>query len=340
MKSLSDYPRSDLAHLPTPLEPLANLSAALASVRLWVKRDDCTGLGMGGNKARQLEFYFGDAISQGADTILITGAVQSNYVRTTAAAAAKLGLRCEIQLEERVEGMGETYRRSGNVLLDRLFGARIHSYPEGEDEAGADVALHAIAERIRQRGGSPYVIHLGEGHRPLGALGYVVAAHEILQQADDHGVDFDAVVVGSGSGATHAGLLVGLASAGRSDIPVHGICVRRDAASQAGRILRAAQATCAELDAGDLVTEEHVQVHDDWLAPGYGRLGPDAMAAMRTAARHEALLLDPVYTAKAFAGTLGLVGRGTFDPGSLILFVHTGGTPALFAYREELEREI
>ena len=167
MRNLSEFSRTALAHRPTPLEPMPNVSADLGGPEVWVKRDDCTGLGMGGNKARQLEFYFGDALAQGADTVLITGAVQSNYVRATAAAAAKLGMGCEIQLEERVHGMDETYRRSGNVLLDRLFGARLHSYPEGEDEGGADAELEVIAERLRGQGRSPYVIHLAEGHRPL-----------------------------------------------------------------------------------------------------------------------------------------------------------------------------
>jgi D-cysteine desulfhydrase family pyridoxal phosphate-dependent enzyme len=295
---------------------------------------------MGGNKARQLEFYFGEALVRGADTVVITGAVQSNYVRTAAAAAAKLGLACEIQLEERVADMDEIYQRSGNVLLDRLFGARLHTYPEGEDEAGADAALEAIAERVRRRGRVPYVIHLSEGHQPLGALGYVAAAHEILAQGEDEDVDFEAIVVASGSGATHAGLLVGLAAAGRRDIAVHGICVRRDAEAQAGRVLRVVRATCDELDAGDLVEASDVRVHDDWLAPGYGKPSGDTLAAIRTAARHEGLLLDPVYSGKAFAGVLGLAGRGEFAAGSRVLFIHTGGTPALFAYRSVLEEAL
>jgi len=252
MKNLSEFPRVALAHRPTPLELMPNVSADLRGPEVWVKRDDCTGLGMGGNKARQLEFYFGDALAQGADTVLITGAVQSNYVRATAAAAAKLGMGCEIQLEERVAGMDETYRRSGNVLLDQLFGARLHSYPEGEDEGGADAELEVIAERLRGEGRRPYVIHLSEGHRPLGALGYVEAAGEILDQAAALDIDFDAIVVPTGSGATHAGLLVGLRAAG-SKIPVHGVCVRRDAGAQAPRILRAARATEDELAAGELV---------------------------------------------------------------------------------------
>jgi len=340
MKSLSDFPRAVLAHTPTPLEPLPNLSGALARAELWVKRDDCTGLGMGGNKARQLEYYLGDAQARGADTAVITGAVQSNFVRATAAAAAKLGMQCEIQLEDRVDDVDETYRRSGNVLLDRLFGARMHTYADGEDEVAADAALEAIAQRVRQRGREPYVIHLSEGHRPLGALGYVGAAHELLQQVEQQDIDVAAIVVASGSGATHAGLLVGLAAAGRSDIAVHGICVRRDAQAQAGRVLRVAQATCAELDSGDLVAAPQVHLHDDWLAPGYGKPGDETLAAIRTAARHEGLLLDPVYSGKSFAGMLGLVGRGTFEAGARIIFVHTGGAPALFGYRSVLEEAI
>lgn len=337
MKSLSDFPRASLAHTPTALEPMPNISRALARPEIWVKRDDCTGLGMGGNKARQLEFYLGEAIERGADTVVITGAVQSNFVRAAAAAAAKLGLGCEIQLEDRVGDMDETYQRSGNVLLDRLFGARLHTYPEGEDEVGADSALEVIAERVRRRGREPYVIHLGEGHRPLGALGYVAAAEEILTQAEELNESFDAVVVASGSGATHAGLLVGFAAAGRSDIAVHGVCVRREAAAQKARIERLVGAICEELDATELAAEAEVCAHDDWLGPGYGRPSDGTLAAIRTAARHEGLLLDPVYSGKTFAGVLGLAGRGAFASGSRVLFVHTGGTPALFAYRGALE---
>ncbi len=337
MKPLSAFSRASLAHTPTPLEPMPRISGVLARHQLWVKRDDCTGLGMGGNKARQLEFYLGEALERGADTVLITGAVQSNYVRATAAAAAKLGLGCEIQLEDRVSDMDETYRRSGNVLLDRLFGARLHSYPEGEDEGGADAALETIADRVRQRGREPYVIHLGEGHRPLGALGYVGAAGEILTQAEQQGMSLDAVVVPSGSGATHAGLLVGFAAAGRGDIAVHGICVRRNAEAQHGRIERMVQAVCQELEAPGLAAGAEIRAHDDWLGPGYGRVSDKTLAAIRTAARLEGLLLDPVYSGKAFAGMMGLAGRGSFAGGRRVLFVHTGGTPALFAYRTTLE---
>ena len=175
------------------------------------------------------------------------------------------------------------------------------------------------------------MIHLSEGHRPLGALGYVEAAGEILDQAAALDIDFDAIVVPTGSGATHAGLLVGLRAAG-SKVPVHGVCVRRDAGAQAPRILRAARATEDELAAGELVAKSDVVAHDDWLAPGYGHPSESTLEAIRVAARREGLLLDPVYSGKAFAGLLGLVRRGDLGAHESILFVHTGGTPALFGY--------
>ncbi len=161
---LTRFPRALLAHVPTPLEPLPNLSRVLGVDGLFVKRDDCTGLAMGGNKARKLEFYFGDAQARGASVILITGAKQSNYVRCTAAAAAKLGLRCVVQLEDRVKDMSSEYDHSGNVLLDHLLGAEIHPFPEGADEAGADRSLESLAAEFAIQGKQPYVIHLSPEH--------------------------------------------------------------------------------------------------------------------------------------------------------------------------------
>ena len=182
LTKLHTIARTPLAHTPTPIEPLSNLGKHLGSGRIYVKRDDCTGLAVGGNKARQLEYYFGEALEQSADTVLITGAVQSNFVRMAAAAAAKLGLTCHIQLEERVTDAGAEYRESGNVLLNRILGAVMHTYPKGEDEAGADANLRLIAEQLGEAGKKPYIIPLAPGHPPLGALGYVRAAGEILDQ--------------------------------------------------------------------------------------------------------------------------------------------------------------
>ena len=233
--ALDRFPRVAVAQTPTVIEPLANLGRQLG-ITLSIKRDDCTGFGFGGNKVRQLEYYFGAARAENADTVLITGAIQSNYARTAAAMARRLGMDCHIQLEERVPEVGDLYRSNGNVLLDRLLGATLHSFPEGENEAGADHAVHMIADELRSRGRRPYVVPLGLDHPPLGALGYVAAAAEVAQQFEG-GAPFDEIVVASGSGFTHGGLLFGLRALGLS-IPVTGICVRRPAAAQAERLTR------------------------------------------------------------------------------------------------------
>ncbi len=335
MRPLSDFPRVELAHRPTPLEPMPNLSERMGGPSLLVKRDDCTGLALGGNKVRQLEFYFGDAVARGTTTVLVTGAVQSNFVRTVAAAAAKLGLGCHVQLEDRVPGMGEVYHRSGNVLLDRLLGAHLHAYPDGEDEAGADRALAEIAERLKEAGERPYLIYLSEEHEPLGALGYVDAAAELIQQAEQMNVPLTAIVLASGSASTHAGMLVGLRAQGHRDVTVHGICVRRAKDAQMGRVTRVVRKTERLLDCAGVVGEGDVLVTDDFLGPAYGRVTESGKEAMLLAARTEALLVDPVYTGKAFAGFLDLVRRGTVGP-EPVIFLHTGGTPALFAYGPEI----
>lgn len=328
--TLDGFARARLIGGPTPLDRLERLSAHL-DIDLWIKRDDLTGLGAGGNKIRQLEYYFGDALAKGADTILITGAVQSNYVRSAAAVAAKLGLGSVLQLEDRVPGMGALYRASGNVFLSRLLGAEHMFYAEGEDEAGADAALHARADELRAAGQMPYVIPLGLDNKPLGALGYVHAAREVLDQRDD----FDAIVVASGSGATHGGLLTGLRASG-ADVPVYGICVRRGAAQQSARLqtllgkLSALLGHTLNIPASDILT------WDGALSPGYGRVGEVMTGALKMMAEFEGLFLDPVYTAKAFAGVLGLLEQGQIQPGMRVLFVHTGGVPALFAYQDEL----
>ncbi len=333
---LSDYPRAPLAHTPTPLEPMPNLTRLLNGPKLFVKRDDCTGLALGGNKARQLEFYFGEAQAQKADTVIITGAVQSNFVRQTAAAAAKLGMACHIQLEHRVPMTASEYEASGNVLLDRLLGPTIHYFPEGEDEAAADKALDDIADQVRADGGNPYVIHLSADHPPLGALGYVVGAGEILDQTNELGLTFDAIILPSGSAATHAGMLVGLKSR-NSDIKVTGICVRRDKDQQFERVLRQAAATAEMAGCPGAVTKDDIHVTDDYLGPGYGQSTPEMIKAMTLAARQEGLILDPVYTGKSMAGLIGLVRSGYFTSAQTVLYLHTGGTPAIFGYASILD---
>ena len=331
--NLDLLPRTPLAHTPTPIERLNNLSGVLGGGALYVKRDDCTGLAMGGNKARQLEYYFGEALQQHADTVLITGAVQSNFVRMAAAAAAKLGLDCHIQLEERVGDTGAAYRQSGNVLLDRLLGATLHTYPEGEDENGADANLNRIADHLRAEGRQPYIIPLAPGHPPLGALGYVRAASELLGQLETLEDEINHIFVASGSGSTHAGLLFGLRSHNWLK-PVIGVCVRRDRTSQQQRIKQRCEEIAALLKLENPVRPEDIEITDETFPPGYGKLNEQTLEAINLCAQREGLLLDPVYTGKSMAACLNHVRASREDQSTL--FVHTGGTPGLFGYSKEL----
>ncbi len=333
LASLDRRPRAVLAHTPTPLEHLRNLAGSLGT-DIVMKRDDCTGLAMGGNKARQLEFYLGEAQQQGADTILITGAVQSNYVRMAAAAARKCGMQIHIQLEQRVADMDAHYYQSGNVLLDHLLGATLHEYPHGEDEAGADANLERIAAELREQGAMPYVIHLGADHPPLGALGYARAAIELLEQLRLEELGVQHIVVPSGSSHTHSGLLFGLRALS-CDVPVTGICVRRNADQQRTRVTDCTAAIARLLDMPNPVAAADVRVFDGVLAPGYGKFGDAVREAMRLVAEGEGILLDPVYSAKAFAGLLALLRNGEIES-TPVLFMHTGGTPALFGYQSAL----
>jgi D-cysteine desulfhydrase/L-cysteate sulfo-lyase len=326
---LDELPRVSLCHAPTPLEPMPNLAARLGEASLYVKRDDCTGPAFGGNKVRQLEFYLGEARSRAADTVLITGAVQSNFVRLAAAAARKLGMDCHIQLEERVPKTEPEYRNSGNVLLDRILGATIHFCPEGEDEQGADRRLGEIAAELESQGRRTYIIPLAPGHKPLGALGYVVAAQEVLQQLQETGVSIDEVVVPSGSGHTHAGLLFGLKALGYTG-RVTGVCVRRPAGPQRGRIASHCRDIAELLGLEPVVEDADIHLLDDFLAPGYGRLNEPTIEAIEMGARSEGLILDPVYSAKTMAGFIHRARES--EAGRSLLFVHTGGTPAVFAY--------
>jgi len=332
---LHDLPRAQLFKGPTPLDELPNLTKHVGGARMYAKRDDCTDLAFGGNKVRQLEFYLGEAQAEGADTVLITGAVQSNFVRLAAAGANKLGMECHIQLEDRVPLESDDYRTNGNVLLDKLLGATMHSYPEGEDEAGADRQLETIADGLRDHGRHPYVIHLAPGHAPLGALGYVVAAEEILAQLSELNLAIDEIVVPSGSGATHGGLLFGLRALG-STIPVTGICVRREAGAQTQRIFKRCDEIAKYLQIDQPVAESDVVLNDTFLAPGYGLASELVMQAIKDAAHREAIMLDPTYSGKSMAG---LISRAADQaPDKNLLFIHTGGTPAIFGYRAEFEQ--
>ncbi|MCC3861568.1 D-cysteine desulfhydrase family protein [Pseudemcibacter aquimaris] len=321
------YPRTKLAFTPTPIEKLDRLSEFLGGPEIYIKRDDQTGLAFGGNKVRQLEYYFGEAEKQNADVILITGAVQSNYMRTAVAAARKLGMDVEVQLEERVPDQPQEYYKSGNPYLMKLMGAKFHHYPVGEDEEGADNALYERAEILKSHGKKPYVIPLAGHHLPLGSLGYVDCAAEINDQMPDA----DYIVTGSGSATTHSGVLAGLRAIG-NNTPVIGICVRRDRHAQQERVHKKTEIVMDMINVDKSVPLSDVQLFDDTLAPGYGRLNDYVKEAIKLAAEKEGLLVDPVYTGKALAGLIKLIRDGKFSKSDKILFIHTGGTPALFGY--------
>lgn len=330
---LSDLARARFFEGATPLEAMPNLTRRCGGPSLLVKRDDAMGMAFGGNKVRQLEFYLGAAREQEADCVLITGAVQSNFARLAAAGARKLGMECHIQLEERVKNSDPDYRKSGNVLLERMLGATLHAYPEGENEEGADNRLKEIAGELQGQGRRPYIIPLAPGHPPLGALGYVVAAHELLAQIADAGLAVAQIVVASGSGNTHAGLLFGLRALG-SSIPVRGICVRRDAAAQAPRISARCRQIGELLEIDSPVADSDVLLDGDFLKPGYGIAGEATWAAILLGARTEGLMLDPTYTGKTLAGFIHQAEAGGTE--GAMVFVHTGGTPAIFAYENDL----
>lgn len=327
--NLARFARARFAHLPTPLEPAPRLSAELG-VDLWIKRDDCTGLAGGGNKTRKLEFLLGEALEQGADTLITQGAVQSNHVRQTAAAAASFGMACRVVLENRTGNQAEDYLWSGNVLLDRLLGARIRTVEAGSD-MNAEMALDA--EEVRAAGGTPYVIP-GGGSNAVGALGYVDCALELAAQANDEGLVIDRLVTATGSAGTHAGLVAGLAVSG-ADIPVLGIGVRAPKQKQEENVFNLAVETAALLGHRERVSRDMVVADCDYVGAGYGLIDQGVADALALAARTEGLLLDPVYTGKAMKGLIALARQGAFE-GQTVVFLHTGGAQGLFGYQGEL----
>ena len=328
---LSGFPRISLAHLPTPLEYLPRLSEHLGGPDIYVKRDDCTGLATGGNKTRKLEFSLGEAIQQGADTIITVGAVQSNHVRQTAAAACKLGLTCEVLLEHRVKEPSDTYANSGNVFLDRIFGANLREYPGGTD---FDAGMAEVADEIRAKGGSPYIVP-GGASNAVGALGYVVCGIELLEQLQDQKLSMDHVVTATGSAGTHAGLAVGLRGSG-SDLPILGIGVNAPQDIQEERVHKLAIETAELVGAPGCVARDDIIADCNYIGPGYGEPTESMNEAVLMLARLEGLLFDPVYSGKALAGMIDYVRQGRFTSGQNIVFLHTGGSAGLFAYADSL----
>lgn len=328
---LSRFPRVSLAHLPTPLEHLPRLSEHLGGPQIWVKRDDCTGLATGGNKTRKLEFSMGEALESGADTVITVGAVQSNHVRQTAAAACKLGLACEVLLEHRVSNPTDYYTASGNVLLDRIFGANLRDYPSGTD---FDVAMEEVADEVRAQGGKPYIVPGGASNR-IGALGYVNCAIELLQQIDDQGLNIDHIVTATGSAGTQGGLIVGLKAMG-SNIPLLGIGVNVPRDQQEEKVYQLACETADYIGRPGCVAREDVVANCDYVGDGYGVPTESMNEAVLLLARKEGLLFDPVYSGKGLAGMIDLIRNGMLGDGNIV-FLHTGGSAALFAYTDQLK---
>jgi len=325
---LARFPRVRLAHLPTPLEPMERLSRHLGGPRLLVKRDDCTGLALGGNKTRKLEFALGEALAQGADCVITTGGLQSNHVRQTAAAAAHLGLACHLVLRPAVPATDPDYAETGNLFLDRLLGATLHAIPA---EADRDAEMARLAARLHGEGAKPYLIPAGASNA-VGGLGYAAQAIELIAQAEARDLAIDRVVVATGSGGTQGGLVAGVV-ARHADIAVIGIDIDAEGEAVDARVAAVGEATGALLGVPEGTVAAAVRVVHGYAGEAYGVPTPAMVEAVTLLARLEGLVLDPVYTGKAMAGLIDLVGKGTFGRDETVVFVHTGGMPALFAYR-------
>ncbi|ASP98451.1 D-cysteine desulfhydrase family protein [Sinorhizobium meliloti] len=333
---LHGIPRERLMSGPTPLQRLARLETLLGErgrcVSIWAKRDDLMELGGGGNKLRKLEFIMGQAKAEGCDTIVATGGVQSNFARLAAAACARTGLSCELVLGQMVPRSTEIYQANGNVLLDRLFGARVHILNPGDD-AGAYAARRV--EEISETGRKAFVAPLG-GSTTVGCLGYVDCAFEVARQSAEIGVAFDRIVIPNGSGGMHAGLTAGLVIEGEqpSRISAHTVL------SPVDRCLSAtadkADAVLKLLSVDARLTSDDLRISGTQLGAGYGMPTHSMVEAVELLAQSEGLLVDPVYGGKAFAGMLSDIESGEIEPRSNVLFIMTGGSPGLYAYADVL----
>ena len=329
--NLAKFPRRRYTQGNTPIEKLPRLSELLGGPTIYMKRDDLLGLAGGGNKTRKLEFLVAEALQQGADTLITCGAVQSNHCRLTLAAAVKEGLKCRLVLEERVPG---SYRpqAGGNNFLFRLMEVEKVTVAGGGSDMEA--AMQQVADDVNAEGRKAYVIP-GGGSNPLGATGYVACAQEIIAQTFELGIDIDHVVCASGSAGTHAGLVTGLYGS-NSRIPVSGINVSRSRNEQEQLVYELVKSTAAHVGVATEIPVAAVRCYDEYVGPGYSLPTAEMAEAVRMLAGLEGILMDPVYTGKAMAGLIDLVRKGTFNKDENILFVHTGGSPALHVYMEDI----
>ena len=321
-----NYPkRVQIAHLPTPIEPLQRLTKHLGGPELYMKRDDLTGLATGGNKTRKLEFLIAEALAQGKDHVITSGAPQSNHCRQTAAAAARTGLGCTVVLRGQAPD-----QITGNYLLDELLGA--HIYWTG-DRSGKEV-IEEVEKQLAAMGRNPYIIPLG-GSNVVGATGYVLAMQELMKQLAEQQLNIDFIIFASSSGGTQAGMVLGAQVYGFKG-NVLGISVDHPADTLRTQVGALATATATHLGLEQSPLLDHVVVNDDYLGQGYAVVGDTERDAIRLVAQKEGILLDPVYTARAMGGLIDLIRWGAFTRGQKVLFWHTGGTAALPAFAKSL----
>jgi len=327
--NLAKFPRRRYTAGQTPIEKASRFSEVLGGPDIYIKRDDLLGLSAGGNKTRKLEFLVADALAQGADTLITCGAVQSNHCRLTLSAAVKEGLKCRFVLEERVPGSFDP-KASGNIFLYNLLGIEEIKVVQ----AGSDLmaAMEQVAEQLAAEGRKGYIIPVG-GSNAIGATGYVACAQEILDQTFKLGLNIDALVCASGSAGTQAGLITGFYGC-NMNIPVVGINVSREKEEQEDIVYRLVRETAKHVGVNFEIPRDAVNCFGDYVGPGYSLPTPEMAEAVKLVARTEGILLDPVYTGKTMAGLIDLIRQGYFKKEANILFVHTGGSPALYVYKE------
>lgn len=326
--NFSQFPRRNYLQTPTPIEAMPQLSRALGGeVNLFVKRDDLLPGASGGNKTRKLEFSIADAMEKGADTIITCGAVQSNHCRLTASWSAKEGLDCHLVLEERVAGSYKKEGSGNNFLFELLDVKSIAVVPGGSNMMGE---MQKKADELAAAGKKPYIIP-GGASDAIGATGYALCAEEIMTQLNTMRLSIHHIVVPSGSAGTHAGMVVGMTGV-NGNIPISGINVSRPKDVQEEIVYKLAAVTAERLQVRGGVSRETIVCYGDYVGPGYSLPTEAMIEAVRLFAKTEAILLDPVYTGKAAAGLIDLVRKGAFAKGSNVLFLHTGGSPALYAY--------
>ncbi|MEZ5116542.1 MAG: 1-aminocyclopropane-1-carboxylate deaminase [Candidatus Nanopelagicales bacterium] len=335
MTTLADFPRHPLLFGPSPVHPLPRLTEHLGGASVWAKREDCnSGIAFGGNKTRKLEYLVADALAQGCDTLVSIGGVQSNHTRQVAAVAAHVGLRCVLLQESWVDWPDAVYDKVGNILLSRLAGADVRLV-NADFGIGFKQSWENALQEVRDNGGSPYAIPAGASAHPLGGLGFAGWAYEVAQQEQELGVFFDTVIVNSVTGSTQAGMVAGfraLEQAGGRPRRVLGIDGSAKPAETHAQITRIAADTAAKIGVEAPVTAADVELDERYHAGIYGIPDGQTLDAMRTAARLEGMITDPVYEGKSMAGLIDLVSRKEIDPGSTVLFAHLGGQPAINGY--------